>query len=230
MNPRLLTIISALSLLLCVAVCVLWVRSYFVADRLFWQGFEDVEDRSYWRQDVVRVGRGGIGMNHIVQSQPRNPQSGAEGFASWRSRSVPFHGTFPPEYPDFKFSRDDVPRWGGFKYGAFAHPDADARKTRPRAYGWQVVVPLWAVLLLVGPPTLLMVRRYVILARRRRVGLCPACGYDLRATPDRCPECGKVPPRTLAGADAGDGAGGHVSQTETSGRSPWQRRTPYRGS
>lgn len=58
-----------------------------------------------------------------------------------------------------------------------------------------IVVPHWFVCaILFGVPAvvgLLAPRRRE--RERRLQGLCGYCGYDLRATPERCPECGRAP-------------------------------------
>ncbi|HEX4797242.1 MAG TPA: hypothetical protein VH370_25840 [Humisphaera sp.] len=60
-----------------------------------------------------------------------------------------------------------------------------------------VWTPYWGVTLVAGILPACWLGWAIVRARRRahlkRDGLCPACGYDLRATPGRCPECGKVP-------------------------------------
>jgi hypothetical protein len=55
--------------------------------------------------------------------------------------------------------------------------------------------PLSVLGLLLAIPPAVWLRSRMIAKRRDRdqLGLCPSCGYDLRATPDRCPECGTVP-------------------------------------
>jgi hypothetical protein len=58
-----------------------------------------------------------------------------------------------------------------------------------RSY-WFIVIPYWAIALLAAAaPATWLVRRRIGHGRYGR-GRCRQCGYDLRASQDRCPECG----------------------------------------
>lgn len=69
----------------------------------------------------------------------------------------------------------------------------DAMLKPVRAGGtWELSVPAWFIvgMLMIFP--LMGARSLWIGRHNRRAGRCVKCGYDLRATPDRCPECGEI--------------------------------------
>jgi hypothetical protein len=170
LTRHLFTLGSALSLLLCVVVCVLWVRSY-------------------WRPDL------------LLHDRPAAPD-GSWCFGAWstsgeldgnvfRSRDEPT--------PGWRYLAGPSP-WGwdrplrttlnwhperrsgwlcGFGY-TFSHLD--------RFYG--IWIPHWFLALLFAAMPAVRLRSIIRDRRRLRAGRCRICGYDLRASPDRCPECG----------------------------------------
>ena len=54
----------------------------------------------------------------------------------------------------------------------------------------RLAVPFWAFALLGTILPAERLRRRRAARRRAALGLCRRCGYDLRASPERCPECG----------------------------------------
>ena len=179
---------TVLSLLVCIAAAVLWVRSYRVADIYFMPSAPDTFVGSS-RGTFFAFGRPAPLPPDVLAllkqgSQPRGYRRDAPfDFRPRRGSSAEpgYRGSFEFVGVSWFLTRGGrFPAQGGGRGGGYIAPV------------WQATAPHWMVVTLFG---ILPAARLIRRLRRRRFGrgLCAACGYDLRATPQRCPECGTVP-------------------------------------
>jgi hypothetical protein len=190
---------TVLSLLMCAGVVGLSVRSYWRTDRLSW--FRESPPKVFAAGAVTRVvterGRLAFVQNLNVECgwfMPMTPgftsspapvslsNSGARGLIDWPARCW-----WPPIG---EVARAEVYRFAGFERGHYTV--VEPYNSYPlREDVWALPLAFVAALFALLPAFRL--REYVLHRRRWRSGLCFNCGYNLCATPDRCPECGSVP-------------------------------------
>jgi hypothetical protein len=189
MKRRLLNAITAVSLLLCVAVCALWVRSYASDDQhLLWKpALPASRSRSSYLE--CRAVKGQLwAYGYRVPLDPPPPDPHRPAVWLWGTEARDSKWSF------FRLGLPALTVRAGFGWDRGPiHLQSPADGREYIGLTWLMCVPLWSVALVLSLPP---ITGAVASARRRRhhrraaAGLCQRCGYDLRATPGRCPECG----------------------------------------
>jgi hypothetical protein len=195
-------------------ISVLWMRSYRHCDYLSVgnaRGYKAVSGGGYVVlgsfKMTFRKGRYDAGFPQVFTEVPRRFRDSNYRFYQFHSGFGEWH--YSRNYKDFKDfvsglwmgPDDDVFVWSNrpqvfqIKDQILFASDGESAEAE-WAWGYGVTLPHWNLCILTAILPVICVLR-LSLARTRRMRRarqngCPACGYDLRASPDRCPECGTV--------------------------------------
>lgn len=186
-----------LSVLACVLTVRLWLRSCVRADRIYYRAGERVfsvfsNDGSFQIQYAVAmsnrtsVPEGWSSVRYVERSMrwidgDDRPVSIVKNF--WRMLAHPAsdNGGDGSNWPSIAIT-------GSFFSSAAGRATSAGSPVSVRVpYSFATVGALLPVLF--GSATFL--RRSIRSRRRRNNGWCSNCGYDLRASSERCPECGR---------------------------------------
>jgi hypothetical protein len=185
MQRRLLDILAATSLLLSAAVVALWVQSY-VAPNLLGAIFDE---GSY----AIRSADGRLEARHCRQwGGPANVRIVWDRRALDQYRDDPRPNLVPPQILPPPASVGN-----GFGF-ARANTQVTTVSAATGVLCDLLTVPYWFVTMVCAAPMAGRLAMRKLAANRLRCGHCLACGYDLRATPLQCPECGMRAGHTAA--------------------------------
>jgi hypothetical protein len=191
--------LTILSLIATLVVIVLWAHSMSILDRIEWRNSSDFIERI---NAVESVG-GRIVLSHITIRHLNEISAPIGSAIIHQTRKLGAAETaFKTASDDRILASQGWSRWGfgaakmSFQQSSAATwqhlPSNDILETRYVEFQ----TPYWFILLLM----LILPAMWIgnsLGARRSpfQSGHCQACGYDLRATPDCCPECGTIPPK-----------------------------------
>lgn len=185
MGRRVFTTFAATSLVFCATIVTMWVRTCSEID--------EVQDTSDANRYIVTVGGGQFVVSATTYDPFRQVTQGwsvrrwtgghqVEEQLLW-NRSIIAQNT--ARRPLFGFWWQRMP---------LATPPAPSIQAPASVF--LLIGPLWLVALLFTVPAMLWLPSYLRWrkARARTLGgRCASCGYDLRASAGRCPECGTTP-------------------------------------
>jgi len=178
---------AAVSAVLCVATLFMWHRSSrFHDDALSYRSQVIPLQRTHSLTLWSHQGRIGIRWSGITEARNSSPDPAF--FRANIDRDFWMH-SYAPEPSTYMFSPESYGSFLGMSgrfHNLFDHTAGADFSFWFAIHYW---LPIVTSLILPGCWMYLRFRR-----SRLRDGRCHVCGYDLRATPDRCPECGEIPP------------------------------------